>query len=70
MGDGAVRTDLIKRFGNHPQMRFLDRRPYVEAEGVIAGADLGLVSLREGIERVAHPSKTLTYPGSACRFLC
>ncbi|WP_298436739.1 glycosyltransferase family 4 protein [uncultured Jannaschia sp.] len=63
MGDGALRADLRARFGDHPRIRFLDRRPYAEAEPIIAGADIGLVSLRSGIEAVAYPSKTETYLG-------
>ncbi|MFO6464831.1 glycosyltransferase family 4 protein [Jannaschia sp. KMU-145] len=63
MGDGALRANLRARFGDHPRIRFLDRRPYAEAEPIIAGADIGLVSLRSGIEAVAYPSKTETYLG-------
>ena len=61
LGSGAVETELKKRWGAHPQVRFLPFRPLAEVRQIIAGSDLGLVSLSPGMSAVAKPSKLLTY---------
>lgn len=61
LGSGAVEAELKKRWGTHPQVRFLPFRPLTEVRQIIAGSDLGLVSLSPGMSAVAKPSKLLTY---------
>ncbi|MFQ5622078.1 MAG: glycosyltransferase family 4 protein [Paracoccaceae bacterium] len=61
MGDGAAFGELKRRTRDLPNVRILPRRPLPEALAVIAGADIGIVSLLPGLTAVACPSKTLTY---------
>ncbi|MBV7380164.1 glycosyltransferase family 4 protein [Maritimibacter dapengensis] len=63
LGDGAAQHDLKSRWGKHPQVKFAPFLPFDQARDLIAGADVGLVSLERGIYRVAYPSKLLTYLG-------
>lgn len=61
MGDGVALDALKARWGEHPQIRFAPFLPFNQARAVIAGADIGLVSLSPGLYRVAYPSKLSTY---------
>jgi len=61
MGDGVALDALKARWGDHPQIRFAPFLPFNQARAVIAGADIGLVSLSPGLFRVAYPSKLSTY---------
>ena len=63
LGDGDALADLTARWGDHPQVRFGPFLPFAQARGLIAGADVGLVSLSADIYRVSYPSKVLTYIG-------
>ncbi|WP_417250207.1 glycosyltransferase family 4 protein [Celeribacter sp.] len=69
LGDGMARDDLMARWGNHPQVRFADFLPFEQAREIIAGADIGLVSLAPNIYRVAYPSKVATYADLGLRVL-
>lgn len=62
MGDGSEKAAL-RRAASELSGRVIvhDRRPIAAARAFIAGADLGLVTLRPGVTRVAYPSKTMTY---------
>lgn len=61
LGDGVALPDLKARWDNHPQVRFAPFMPFSQARSIIAGADIGLVSLCPNIYRVAYPSKITTY---------
>ena len=61
LGDGVALSSLQASWGDHPQVRFLPRVPVGTARLLMAGADVGLVSLLPGMFRVASPSKVQTY---------
>ena len=61
LGDGVALPDLKARWGAHPQVRFAPFLPFAQARGLIAEADVGLVSLSPNIYKVAYPSKIGTY---------
>lgn len=61
LGDGVAADELKRRWGAHPQVLFAPFLPYAQARELIRDADIGLLSLREGMYRVAYPSKLLTY---------
>lgn len=61
LGDGQALPDLKRRWAEHPRVRFAPFLPFEQAETLIADATVGLVSLQEGVLRVAYPSKVMTY---------
>ena len=61
LGDGTERSALEERWSAHPNVRFLPFLPFAQAQGVIAGAEVGLASLQLGLEALAYPSKIATY---------
>lgn len=61
LGDGVVLPELRELARGLSNIRFLPFMPFDQARPIIAGADLGIVSLQEGLYRIAYPSKTLTY---------
>lgn len=61
LGDGVVLPELKKKWGDHPRVGFGPFLPFSQARGLIAEADVGVVSLLPGVFRVAYPSKVLTY---------
>ncbi|MEM7745721.1 MAG: glycosyltransferase family 4 protein [Pseudomonadota bacterium] len=63
LGEGAAKDALQAQATDLPSVRFRPHMPFEQAQGVIAAADVGLVSLTPGIYRMAYPSKTLTYWG-------
>ena len=63
LGDGEAKPALAARWGEHKQIKFAPFLPFAQAQPLIAGADIGLVSLSEGIYNVSYPSKVLTYIG-------
>lgn len=63
LGDGAALSGLKGKWGNHPQVQFAPFLPFSQASGLIAAADVGLVSLAPDIYRAAYPSKMMTYIG-------
>lgn len=63
MGEGKAKASLERQAQGMTRIRFLDHRPFAEAQQAIAGYDLGLISIEPKIYRVAYPSKTLTYLG-------
>ena len=63
LGDGAALPELMENWGDHPQVRFASFLPFSQASELIAGADVGLVSLTPDIYRVSYPSKMMTYLG-------
>jgi glycosyltransferase involved in cell wall biosynthesis len=63
LGEGEAKAGLEMRWGDHPQVRFGPFLPFAQAKELIAGADVGLVSLTRNIYRVSYPSKVLTYIG-------
>ncbi|WP_095012251.1 glycosyltransferase family 4 protein [Tsuneonella mangrovi] len=63
MGDGKAKPSLRAQAHGMERVRFLDHRPFAEAQQAIARYDLGLISVEPDIYRVAYPSKTLTYLG-------
>jgi len=69
LGDGVALPELKKRWGNHTQVRFAPFLPFAQAREIIAGADIGLVSLNPNIYRVAYPSKVSTYLDLGLRIL-
>ena len=63
-GNGAAKADLISRYSDHPQIRFLPFvKSYPAARALISEADVAVVSLAKGMHRVVYPSKLLTYLG-------
>lgn len=69
LGDGVALPDLKARWGAHPQVRFVPFLPFAQARGLIAEADVGLVSLSPNIYKVAYPSKIATYHELGLRIL-
>jgi len=63
LGDGKVLPDLKNEWESHPQVRFAPFLPLHKAKALISEAEVGLVSISEGIYKVAYPSKILTYLG-------
>jgi glycosyltransferase involved in cell wall biosynthesis len=63
LGDGAALEDQQARWGQNAQVTFGPFLPFAQAKALIAGADVGLVSLAPDIFRVSYPSKVLTYAG-------
>ena len=61
LGDGVALPALHARWGDHPRVRFGPFLPASQARTLIADADVGIVSLRPGMHRVAYPSKVMTY---------
>ena len=61
LGDGAAQPELQARWAGNRQVRFAPFLPFAQARGLIAEADVGLVSLLPGVYRVAYPSKVSTY---------
>lgn len=57
-GDGRLRDDLGAQ--GYDNIRFHGQIPSSEVPAVLAGADLGVVSLVPGVERAAYPSKIMT----------
>lgn len=69
LGDGTARAALEQKWGGHSQVRFAPFLPYPQARGLIAEADIGLVSLSADIYRVAYPSKIATYQALGLKIL-
>lgn len=69
LGDGVALPELKARWGAHPQVRFAPFLPFAQARGLIAEADVGLVSLSPNIYKIAHPSKIATYQKLGLRIL-
>lgn len=71
LGAGKARAALERRAGPllGRTVFFLEHRPVTEATRLMRRADLGIVSLRPGIIRVAFPSKTMQYLETGCRLL-
>ena len=63
LGDGKALKDLKEQWEGNPQVKFAPFLPLDQAKPLIAEAEVGLVSLSEGIYKVAYPSKLLTYLG-------
>ncbi len=63
LGDGAALPKLAEKWEKHPQVRFAPFLPFAQARCLIAGADVGLVSLSKDIYRVSYPSKMMVYLG-------
>lgn len=63
LGDGEALPVLQSRWDGHDRIIFGPFLPFAQAKGLIAGADVGLVSLAPDIFRVSYPSKVLTYAG-------
>lgn len=61
LGEGTAAEELKRRWGEHSQVIFGPFLPYAQACELIKEGDVGLISLREEIYRVAYPSKLLTY---------
>lgn len=69
LGDGEALPELKARWGTHPQVRFAPFLPFTQARGLIADADVGLVSLSPSIYKVAYPSKIATYQDLGLKIL-
>jgi colanic acid biosynthesis glycosyl transferase WcaI len=69
LGDGVALPELTARWSTHPQVRFVPFLPFAQARGLIAEADVGLVSLSPNIYKVAYPSKIATYHKLRLRIL-
>jgi glycosyltransferase involved in cell wall biosynthesis len=71
VGDGAAKQSLIERAGrlNGDRIVFIPYQPQSAVERLIAASDIGLITLRKGVYRVAYPSKTATYMKIGCPLL-
>jgi glycosyltransferase involved in cell wall biosynthesis len=71
VGDGVLRDALRRRAGSlvGDTIHFVGYQPPDVAFGVLAQADLAVVSLRSGMHRVAFPSKTMTALMAGCRLM-
>lgn len=66
-GDGALK-EMVEGLGE--RVRTYGHRPPEEVAAFIRGqADLGIVSLNEGVIRSAYPSKTMSYLRNGCPLL-
>ena len=63
MGEGKALSTLRQQAAGAEHIRFEPHRPFHEAQSIIAGFDVGIVTVQPGIYKVAYPSKTLTYLG-------
>jgi len=63
LGDGHALESLKLLANQHPCIKFLPRVNYEKAQKLIENADLGIVSIEESIEKLAYPSKIMTYLG-------
>ena len=63
LGSGALKNTLRHRYSSNNRIKFAPFLPLSQANILIADADIALVSLSEGMHRVAYPSKLLTYAG-------
>lgn len=63
LGDGHALESLKSLANQHPNIKFLPRVNYEKAQELIKNADLGIVSIEESIEKLAYPSKIMTYLG-------
>jgi colanic acid biosynthesis glycosyl transferase WcaI len=63
LGTGPLKLSLERRAASAGlrRVRFIAHQPLDRAQEIIAGCDLGVVSVRPGIYRAAFPSKTMTY---------
>ena len=66
MGDGVVRNNMMRIKENHnlQNVVFLGQRSTREAVTAMQKADMGIISISEGICDVAYPSKTMMYLGN------
>jgi hypothetical protein len=71
MGDGLMRLAITQRIreGGLPHVELLPPGSPQQAMRVMAGADVGLVTLRAGVSRAAYPSKTISYLTAGCRIV-
>ncbi len=62
LGGGVMEGELRRRAGPllGRTVHFLSHKPQSVAQELVRAADLALVPLRQGVYRVAYPSKTLT----------
>lgn len=63
LGEGVALPRLKQLAVDISNVRFRAHLPTAEADRVISEADVGIVSLRPDIYRVAYPTKTMTYLG-------
>lgn len=63
LGDGVVKSELIKRAEGSSCVQFHGHLPFSEAAGFIRQCDVGIVSVSPEVYKYAYPSKTLTYLG-------
>jgi glycosyltransferase involved in cell wall biosynthesis len=63
VGEGAAKQSLIHQAGDilDRTIRFFPHQPIAVCDQIMAGADLGVVSLTQGIIQVANPCKTSSY---------
>jgi colanic acid biosynthesis glycosyl transferase WcaI len=63
LGEGAAKKSLIQQAGDalDRTIRFFPHQPVAVCDQLMAGADLGIVSLTQGIIQVANPCKTSSY---------
>jgi glycosyltransferase involved in cell wall biosynthesis len=71
VGKGLMRPVIERRIREEglSQVELLPHVSPEDALGLMAGADLGLVTLLAGVARVAYPSKTMSYLSCGCRIL-
>ncbi len=69
VGEGSALSVLKKRAHGAENISFLPHQSVDVAKRMIADADLGIVSLAEGIYQFAYPSKTMTYLEEGCPLL-
>jgi glycosyltransferase involved in cell wall biosynthesis len=61
LGEGKALTSLRRQAADLSNVHFMPHLEPQAADRVIAEADLGVVSLKPNIYRVAYPTKTITY---------
>lgn len=61
LGEGRELANLQAAAAANPAIEFLPHLPFAQAKGIIAAANVGIVSIQPDIYRVAYPSKTQTY---------
>lgn len=71
LGSGVAKQSLIERAGDLVKRNvvFHDRLGASETFAILKTADLGIVSLRRNVYRVAYPSKTMSLLSAGCPLL-
>lgn len=71
MGEGLAKAELMKKSGKllGKTINFIPHQPLAVAFAAMEQADLGVISLKPNVYKVAYPSKTMMYLAAGCPLL-